>query len=300
MTNKRRIRKLNVYPYSSGYDGKAKTISLQLWILIVSSVLIILALGTKRIRDDLNVHYTNHYNSLVHGKNDYCEQHLDVELIMEQLTERVIGQQNAINRLKRIILNHQNLTSIALIGTSGIGKTLTTNVIQSHFHWNENIQLITWLDYHETMKKADVNYFRNVMRSLSHCGQNLVIIDDIPESEINFIQKINIRFRKYVLNDSKIKLLIFYVIRVQSSNNSQLDNPDQEGDFQFDETISMIHYRKFNKNDLIECIKTESKLINTPLNDNEINDIIKYINVDKFGCKNVHSKIVITVSDTFS
>lgn len=78
-------------------------------------------------------HVDRQYNFHLYGKMDYCSQKFQADTLTEPLKLQIINQSDALNQITSVIENFNSVVSLALVGGSGVGKTLTCNVLQSNF-----------------------------------------------------------------------------------------------------------------------------------------------------------------------
>lgn len=230
------------------------------------------------------------YNFHLYGKIDYCNQKFQSDILTEPLKLHIINQGDAINEIGSAIENLKSVVSLALVGGSGVGKTLTCNILQSHFQWPSNVLYFVWSSVHSTSSQ----YYK-IMNSIKElprrCGAHLVIIDSIDIRYSKMIQELNDEIQNE-FRESDNSILVVYVFNLASYSDEDLKTLDEKRlRLQHLSGIRPINFRSFDRYDVERCIVLESLKLNVTLSDREISEIFEYVDSSRSGCKLIHSKI---------
>lgn len=224
----------------------------------------------------------NQYQLYSHGQISYCTENFKSENITNELSTRIIGQEIALSEIKHSFQQHENITALAIVGTQGVGKTLTLNIIQNKFQWYSNVQQYLWSSIHS--EQSQLKYLFDLMENLSTCGQNGIFIDNIPLKSIPIIKEFN-EMLLHNCSKNNIKLIVIYVFHIDYDVERWglpaigIDN------------VKSINYRQLNSNDLCKCLSIESERLKVSLTPQQIDDISAHINVKRIGCKTVAAKV---------
>lgn len=238
------------------------------------------------------VHIDRQYNFHMYGKLDYCTQQFQPDTLTEPLKSHVINQNEAITQINSVIKNFKGgAVSLALVGGSGVGKTLTCNILQSNFQWPNNVLYFIW----SGVRSTSSNYYKImnwIKENMKKCGAYLVIIDSIDITYSETIQELHEEIRKK-FDESDISILAVFVFNLATYSDEDLQILDEKRLRLVDNLRGMttISFRSFDYEDVERCIDLESAKLNVTLNDEEISEIFEYIDVARSGCKLIHSKI---------
>lgn len=235
-------------------------------------------------------HVDRQYNFHLYGKVDYCNQKFQPDNLTEPLKVHIINQSDAVNQISSAIENLNSVVSLALVGGSGVGKTLTCNILQLNFPWPSNVLYFVWSSVHSTSSQ----YYKimNQIKLLpKKCGAHLVIIDSIDIRYNKTIQELNDEIQKEFY-DSDNSMLVVYVFNLASYSDRDLETLEEKRQKLQNLTgITSINFRSFNRYDVERCIAIESAKLNVVLSEQEISEIFEYIDSSRSGCKLIHSKI---------
>ncbi|TDG40387.1 hypothetical protein AWZ03_013188 [Drosophila navojoa] len=241
--------------------------------------------------------YTTQYQATVHNKLNYCDRTMPLHDMFEHIQGAVINQELALKQLEQALANY-SFQSIALVGTSGVGKTLTIRKLLEKYPWPENVQTIAWNDYKLIDNDARYKAVWKTLGNLAHCGRNLIIIDNMAMCDLEYMTSINSMAQSNSdlassANDfDKKHLTIIYVFNVNSMLPEELYR-EQLKMLKQVETTAMIVYRMFGTNDLEACVRHESRLLHLKLDERHIEDMVNTIDVKISGCKTVRSKVLV-------
>lgn len=230
--------------------------------------------------------YENNFNKIVFGDSKFCYRRLDPTTIVEKLKERVIGQDDAVGLISASLdlANREKVIQIAFIGKTGVGKTLTANILMSNFKWQQNvISLIYDINFQANLNEqeayeADIAV---VSSRLSDCGFNLVVIDDIKPT-LNSMKRINeLETRLHRMAKQNLYKIVFVVIF-----SGALDEAahDQIRDFVH------VDFNPFTKEMFQKCIEIHERFHNIKLEPKDIEELY-FINYTISGCKTLAKKL---------
>lgn len=244
------------------------------------------AIMNRRLRE----HVDRQYNYHLYGNMDYCNQEFQPETLKESLKLHIINQDDALEQIFSVIENLKSVVSLALVGGSGVGKTLTCNILQSNFQWPSNVLYIIWSNIHSTA--SQYHKILNLVKKFSKkCGAHLVIIDSIDITDDKTIQELNDEIQTE-FSQSDHSILVVYVFNLPSYSDEDLRTLEAKRlRLQHLNGITTINFRSFNRCDVERCIDVESLKLNVALSDKEINEIFEYIDWSRSGCKLIHSKV---------
>lgn len=229
--------------------------------------------------------YHSQYALLVHGNPNYCYDDYNLTSTILELRKKVIGQDNVISNLFEIMNQRNPYKTIALFGSTGVGKTKFAQIIYDKFYWAHNKNYIIFDENFQIMP---------VLKKLSKCGMNLIIIDDIRSEDIKDIININeIFFRNFIASYLEFRVIIIYVMNLSNYNN-ELEYYDLSENLILSmQNIIPVEFRQLDDTDLRKCIDLQSEEFDMELESEDIAEIMSRIDVRKFGCKQVYSKILL-------
>lgn len=226
-----------------------------------------------------------------------CNKVFNTEKFRHILDENFFGQDKVKDQLIRIIesLNspvNSDLQFLVFSGSSGVGKTYVASLIAQFFPWSENVQHFM-APLHSELSVSDIH------KHLSPCGYNLVIIDDLKETDVNFIWELK---RNYELINRKFLKVIFicifnYEIHFSVSDNDNLFNTQQESsNLVFNRSVTHFQFKRLEENDILKFVNnslyrrgiTEPQVV--------INAFMSSFLSPSFldgGCKRVSSKLAL-------
>lgn len=262
--------------------------------ILIVAILIARFDDVAEVNRRFRVHVDRQYNFHMYGKLDYCTQQFEPDSLIGPLKLHIINQNEAISQITSVIENFKGHVSLAIVGGSGVGKTLTCNILQSNFQWPSNVLYFIW----SGVRSTSSNYYK-IMNWIKEnlkkkCGAYLVIIDSIDMTYSETIQELNDEIRKEFV-ESDISVLVVFVFNLASYSDDDLKTLDEKR-LRLTENlrgINSVNFRPFDYDDVERCIAIESVKLNVKLSDDEISEIFEYIDVSRSGCKLVHSKIAV-------
>ncbi|XP_068141199.1 uncharacterized protein [Drosophila tropicalis] len=241
--------------------------------------------------------YTNQYHDIVHNKLNYCDRSLALGEMFTELRGRVLHQDIALNQLERIMANNQSFQSIALVGSSGLGKSLTVRLLRELFPWRENVHAVNWHYHLEETIDTMLSKFQ-----FSHCGRNLVIIDNMPMGDQDFVKIINDAVQQRAssngtpennANSQHVTMIYVFNINRMILSNQEYDEQLNQLQQELSEPTQMISYRTFQRHHLELCIRSEVLKNNLNLSEIYLEEMLNTTDVEISGCKTVYAKVLI-------
>lgn len=235
-------------------------------------------------------HVDRQYNFHLYGTVDYCNQQFQPDTLTEPLKLHIINQSDALIQISTAINNLNNGVSLALVGGSGVGKTLTCNILQSNFQWPSNVFHFVWSRSHSTSSQY-YKILNSIGKLPKNCGAYLVIIDNIDITYDKTIQELNGEIQKEFFRSDNL-MLVVYVFNLPSYSDEDLETLNEKRvRLQNLGGITSINFRSFDRYDVEQCILLESDKLNVSLSKQQVDEIFEYIDSPRSGCKLIHSKI---------
>lgn len=236
------------------------------------------------------------YQNYIFGKSDYCNSDFNSQQIMSALRKNIYAQNEALTAIDAALNTNINISSIALIGTQGVGKSLTIQTIQSAFPWPYNMQSLAWA--HTDSQFNNLDRLRGAFEYLSVYGRNAVFIDNIYPADSKIIVEFDADLRKYCL-EHKLKVFAFYVFNIGRQDLSKSDKDKQHGidssidynNIQIPSAVKSIYFRTFDETDLRECIRREAAKLDLVLTEDQIVEVTVNVDIESTGFKTVKSKV---------
>lgn len=248
--------------------------------------------NTKQIIKEFLKNYRNQYTEIVHGKNNYCDQkqQIDTATLFARIKQnKILHQDQAMQQIEVALRNESDLNAIALVGPTGVGKSLFTRTLQENFPWQENVHTYAWNTYVKD-EAEKFHLLRLLIENLSECGQNLLIIENLQACDYDVVAIIN-QMLIEALNKQHKRVVIFYVFNLNTMLNKQ--TYDKQKDLlQSITDCSVINFKPFTKNELRDCVQREADLENVILTKRDYDEIVETIDPVKSGCKNVNAKVL--------
>ncbi|XP_055911481.1 uncharacterized protein LOC129945661 [Eupeodes corollae] len=244
-------------------------------------------ISTSMLWGDFLTTYRSQYNLIVHGKKDYCLPGLDSTTLFSKIGAKVLNQETALSAIELQFRNESKFVAIGIAGASGIGKSLFAQELMANFPWQENVQTHYWSTFSIEDNKQQAQTLRN---HLSECGRNLIVIDNLHPRDVDFIREYN----KMLSEQGSVNLAVVYVFNVVTYTEEQKQsyNDTLQSLEQSLEDVRIVEFRKFDSNDVRECIRHEVRNLNLTLEGGDFEEVAKLIDADRSGCKNVYSKVL--------
>ncbi|KAH8366382.1 hypothetical protein KR084_002837 [Drosophila pseudotakahashii] len=235
--------------------------------------------------------YKNQYHSIVHNRDNYCDRSQRLGNIVQHARSHVLYQDQALDQLERA-LDSPSRQIIALVGSSGVGKSLTAGILRNHFPWPENVRTLSWSG------SRSVRRLEGMLTQLVYCGQNLILVDNMEPEDAEYVPAINelIKGHDEIANRTEqphLKQLT--VVLVFSVNRLQ---PDEDFETEM-ETLSrlprthVITYDSLEAIHLVACIRREAQNAKVQLEDEQVEEIIRGSDARASGCKSIPAKVLL-------
>ncbi|XP_017056236.1 uncharacterized protein LOC108098060 [Drosophila ficusphila] len=235
--------------------------------------------------------YKNQYHSIVNNRENYCERAQRLGNMAIQARHHVFHQDLALEQLEQALENttHQ---IIALVGSSGVGKSLTASVLRNHFPWPENVKTLSW-DTARPLRRV-----QSMLPNLVHCGQNLILIDNMTPKDAQDVQEIHelIRAREEISNGTQqphmkqlTVVIMFSVNRLQSDEAFKADMKSLK---QLPHA-HVIAYAPLEPIHLLDCIRREASIEGLQLDDEIVEEILRGSDPSFSGCKPIRAKVLL-------
>lgn len=245
-------------------------------VAIAVAGILIIVWKNERFQEDLRHLAMDQFQFYLYGRQNYCEEQFEHWHISNALRHRVTGQSTALDDIDSALQKHSNVTSMAFVGTQGVGKTLTLSLIKDHFQWHLNIQHYTWSKI--SSPEMQFNSLLKLIVELTTCGQNGIFVDGIPLESRGFIDEFNQRLLTY--SQFHIRILAVFVFQANHPNaNVQIKN------------ITTIRFKQFDNDDVRNCIALESDRLKITVSPEQIEALVETIDAKRHGCKSVAAKI---------
>lgn len=234
--------------------------------------------------------YSSQYQAIVHNKLNYCDPSTPLDDVFQHLREKVLNQEAALDQLEKALTSQSSFQSIALVGSSGLGKSLTMRILLEQFPWAENVQSMAWNDYELNEISARFEVVSNMLYSLAHCGRNLLIIDNMLPSDLDYVKSIN---QLISLSDVATKhVTIIYIFNLNRMIDDSIYERNMKVVQQLPDT-QVISYRQFDQLDLERCVRHEAKIAGLNLEERYVKELVNTADVGVAGCKPVRAKVIL-------
>lgn len=266
---------------------KSKSMIQSIWLVVKISfiltvtVAILASIQYGNIIEEMRHLSLNQYHLYVHGRTNYCHEQFVHTNITRELRHRLGGQDSAISAIESSFESHENYTAFALVGSQGVGKTLTLNIFEQKFQWRSNVIRFIWSSIRS--QQSQLKQLIDLLGKLSSCGQNAIVVDNILERDLPIIAEYHQLLETYI-QQHQLKVFVFYVI--QSSPSKVMDDMP----FQM-VNMTTIRYRQFNSNDIVKCITIECERLRVKLSQTEIDEIVQNIDAEQTGCKSISARV---------
>lgn len=246
--------------------------------------------NTKQILKDFVKNYKNHYRDIIHNKNNYCDQKLDIPTLFNRIgNQNILYQDQAVRQIEVALRNESNLNAIAIVGPVGVGKSLFVKALQEHFPWQENVHTYAWNTY-VSDESEKFHLIRIFIENLSDCGQNLLVIENLQACDNGVVATINQLLSDTIKKQHK-RVVIFYVFNLNTMLPAEAYAIQKEL-LQNLPDCNVINFKSFTQYELRDCIKREAELENMSLKENDYDEIVDTIDAQKSGCKHVNAKVL--------
>ncbi|XP_037723986.1 uncharacterized protein LOC119556157 [Drosophila subpulchrella] len=235
--------------------------------------------------------YTNQYHSIVNNRDNYCDRTQRLGNIVTYARLHVMHQDQALDQLE-VALDSPNRQIIALVGSSGVGKSLTAHKLRNHYPWPENVKTVSWSGGESVLR------VQSILSHLVYCGQNLILIDNMLPEDADYVPVISklIRGHEDIANRTEQPhLKQLSVVVIFSVNRLQADE-DYDVDMETLKKMPGTHvitYAALEPDHLVDCIRREAEIAKVQLDDEHIEEIIRGSDARSSGCKSIPAKVLL-------
>ncbi|EDW36707.1 GL22398 [Drosophila persimilis] len=238
------------------------------------------------------LNYSKQYQAIIHNKQNYCDHTLSLNEMFGHIRRHVLNQETALDQLEQSLSKPQ-FQSISLLGSSGVGKSLTARLLRELFPWPENVHALTKSDV------SDLVRMNSVLTKLDFCGRNLILVDNMNSTDQEIVQRVNDLVSSFGdiagnKNTHKVNLKRLSIVYIFNINRflgetsvehfaTVLQLPDNQV-IQFD-TLEPQH--------LESCIRHEADLENLLLDQKYVESMINTTDFKMSGCKTLRAKVLI-------
>lgn len=229
-----------------------------------------------------------------------CEMTLDRGVLRTALENNIFGQKAAVHDIMSVLNKFYNthcpgIVILAFAGGTGVGKSYTASFISKLFPWEENVQHFIWPLQSSSLSVSDV------YSKFSHCGANLVIIDDLVTSDAvniaEFLQNL-VKHSQY----HSVRAVVVIVFRGEDQKVILQGNGDVELQFQvmkeevtniFEDAeleVSFITFRHLQSEHIVMCIKEAVNQQGIASLNSDVEKVMALL-PQGTGCKGVASKV---------
>lgn len=282
----------------SGSDPKRSGGMLRLRMVVCFSTVVLVAVlvalaSREDLREEFYKRYMKQYQALLHDVDDYCSQEFDFSATAKALSSGLVGQSEAVEKIVEIVnrRQHERFTSMALLGSTGVGKSLMANIIAKKFQWQSNVHHFFW-DFTSTAEKR-FERFQSFLYGIRHgrdvdlkCGRSLIIVDHLGSGDVEMINKIDVRLR-FVADKDDVQLMVLYVFQ------GALMKDGSDVVQHLNRNIEQVFLRSLNEEDLMKCINLETSDLGIKLDEHSglREELIASMDVGRYGCKAVRAKL---------
>ncbi|XP_017133490.1 uncharacterized protein LOC108150038 [Drosophila elegans] len=244
-----------------------------------------------QLNDDLLESYRIQYHSIVHNRENYCDRTSQLSKMVTHVRQHVLHQEQALEQLGQA-LDNKTYQIIALVGSSGVGKSQTAEVMLDYFPWTENVKTLSWRG------PRSVHRVQSMLANLALCGQNLILIDNMTPADGQYVPVINELLRGHVeiANSTKQPHLIQLTMVLIFSMNRQQDEDVFEAELEALKQLPRTHvitYAALEPIHLYDCISREARIEEVQLTDEDVEEIIRGSDARWSGCKSIRSKVLL-------
>ncbi|KAH8373248.1 hypothetical protein KR009_008463, partial [Drosophila setifemur] len=250
----------------------------------------------ERMANQFVESYTNQLQSIVHNRVDYCDRSGRLGEMVAHARSEVLHQEKALDDLERA-LDNVTYNAIAIVGSSGVGKSQTASIMHERFPWPGNVQTLSWGATSSTDKRME--RVESMLKNLAHCGRNLILIDNMTPADGDHVNTINemIKNTHEIANASgqpKLKqLTIVYIFSLNRLLPDKAYDAQKEGLLTALKHTHVINYQMLEPDHLLDCIYREALLTGTNLTVAQIEEIIQAGDARNAGCKSVCAKVAL-------
>ncbi|XP_012522920.1 uncharacterized protein LOC105828902 [Monomorium pharaonis] len=209
----------------------------------------------------------------------------DFETVIIELKKHIYGQDNAIQLLTEALqLDTPSFRVIALVGSTGVGKSYTVEIIKKYFPRPYAIR--QYYPPVENLKKINFLFLH----------PNLIILENLKEDDATSVVNHIKEFEDTYKNQLMTILVVFNIERIDNDFTRRVNMYESlyaiETPF-LNEHIShvIIPYEFLSEEVLEKCITDAMKASNLMLTDHQFFDVKYNLLQSKTGCKGAYAKV---------
>uniref|UniRef100_A0A1B0BHG2 AAA+ ATPase domain-containing protein n=1 Tax=Glossina palpalis gambiensis TaxID=67801 RepID=A0A1B0BHG2_9MUSC len=224
------------------------------------------------------------------GGSKYCDPRKDInpgKILTSIRKNWIIHQEVALKDLEIALRNEYTLNSVALVGPIGVGKSLVVTSLIANFPWPDNVHTYAWNT--NVRDEAEKFYMlRMIIQQFSDCGRNLLIIENLQDSDHALVPLLS-ELIKRTVNKHK-KIIVFYVFNL--SSDEYLREEQQKFLTKSLPLVNIVNFNAFTEKELKDCIYREMRVEKINLKPEDFNRITLTIDVAQSGCRNVNERVL--------
>ncbi|EDX18154.1 uncharacterized protein LOC6726201 [Drosophila simulans] len=235
--------------------------------------------------------YNNQFHSIVHNQDNYCNPSRRLGDMVLHARHQVLNQDHALNQLELALDNTTN-EAIALVGTSGVGKSHTARILRETFPWPENVKTLSWTD------RSPLDRVKSMLSGLTFCGQKMILIDNMTPKDAHFVPIINEMISEgekranHTEHQQQKRLTVVVIFNVNGMQSREEVEMDMEILRNMPHT-QLVTFATLEPTHLVDCIRREAAIAMVHLEDEHVEEIIKSIDASASGCKSIWAKVLL-------
>lgn len=233
---------------------------------------------------------TTNSRETFNGGSKYCDHRKDInpgKILTSIRKNWVIHQEAALKDLEIALRNEHNLNSVALAGPIGVGKSLVVTSLIANFPWPDNVHTYAWNT--NVRDEAEKFYMlRMIIQQFSDCGHNLLIIENLQDSDHALVSLLSESIKKTVNKQKRI--IVFYVFNL--SSDEYMREEQQKFLIKSLPLVNIIIFNGFTEKELKDCIYREMRVEQINLKPEDFDRITQTIDVAQSGCRNVNERVL--------
>ncbi|XP_026328604.1 uncharacterized protein LOC113236659 [Hyposmocoma kahamanoa] len=218
-----------------------------------------------------------------------CLEEIDLDMIEHKLSKNLYGQVEAVQNILKALETNEKTKILVIYGGTGVGKTFAVSMILENILSSSNV-------YHFTMPSFADDFSPEYLFGMTVCNNSLVVVDDLTIKDKNIKKHIEEIIDKSKDLGKRMTIILIYNCDIVTKGFIKRCN--EEFLHVLKQNLhgikTAMYYIKFNRlklDHLIQCIITELKNLQLPLDEMMLAEILVHFNVTQDGCKSVYSKI---------
>lgn len=166
-----------------------------------------------------------------------------------------------------------------MVGSPGVGKSLTALVLRENFPWPENVKTLSWRD------SPHLSRIESMLNHIDQCGQTMILIDDMTPQDVQYaaiINKMILERKDIASGPGQLHLKQVTVVFIFTVNRNQTH---QKYDSEVQELLRqsrthVIVYDALKPSHLKECFRRKETIGHS-----QLEEITRNGAVELKGCK---------------